>query len=75
MIQSAGFNHIQPYWAAPEMRFPDRYVPLDVASVSQARREGLRQGAFRSTDRLMRFVPAGWVKHLTQGLVFVATKS
>jgi SAM-dependent methyltransferase len=74
MIEAAGFQQLQPYWAAPEMRFPDRYVPLDAASVRQARQEGLRQGAFRSTDRLMRLVPAACVKHLTQGLVFVATK-
>jgi SAM-dependent methyltransferase len=74
MIADAGFDQIHAYWAAPEMRFPDRYVPLDPGSVRRARREGLRQGAYRSTDRLMRLVPAAWVKHLTQGLVFTATR-
>lgn len=76
LLQSAGFDHLQPYWAAPEMRYPERYIPLDAPSVRAARRKAdFREGAFRSTQMLMPWVPAPCVKHVTHGLVFLATKN
>lgn len=76
LVRGAGFGRIDAYWAAPEMRFPDRYIPLDAASVRAARREGgFRQAGFRSVNMIMRCVPAALVKHFTHGLVFLATKA
>ncbi len=71
-----GFGQIQSYWAAPEMRFPDRYIPLDSASVRAARREGgFRQGDQRSSQWVMPWIPAPLVKHFTRGHCFLAFKN
>jgi SAM-dependent methyltransferase len=75
MLRQAGFEGLRSFWAAPEMRHPDRFVPTDAASVRAARREGgLVQGELRSTRALMPLVPAALVKHLTPGLAFLATR-
>jgi SAM-dependent methyltransferase len=76
LLMAAGFDRLQPYWAVPEMRYPDRYIPADGASVRAVRREGgLTQGTHRMTRLLMPWVPARWVRHVTPGLVFLARKS
>lgn len=75
MLRDAGFDRADSFWAAPEMRFPTHYVPTDAASIRKARREdGFVQGEMRSTRLLMPFIPASFVKHLTPGLTFLATK-
>jgi len=76
MLRQAGFESSRSFWAAPEMRYPTHYVPNDVESIRRARRDaGFVQGDGRLTRLLMRFVPAPWVKHVTPGLTFVATKA
>ena len=75
MLRDVGFDKIDSFWAAPEMRVPTHYVPTDTASIRQARREdGFVQGELRSTRLLMPMVPAPLVKHFTPGLAFLATK-
>jgi len=76
MLGDAGFERIRSFWAVPEMRYPEHYIETDAASVRRARGAGgLVQGHQRSTRLLMRFVPAGWVRHVTPGLAFVAFKA
>ena len=74
LLRDAGFEKIDSFWATPEMRYPTRYVPTGTASVREARHAGLIQGEMRSTRMLMRFIPAGFVKHFTPGLAFLAIK-
>lgn len=73
MLASAGFDRIDAYWAAPEMRYPQRYVRADAASVRAVRRAGgFEQGESRLLRLLMRHVPAGLVRQVAPGNVFLA---
>jgi SAM-dependent methyltransferase len=72
LLREAGFEVEQSWWAAPEMRFPARMVPIDSKSVRAARRAGIRQGDSRAEKLLMNFVPAPLVKHVAPGLSFLA---
>jgi SAM-dependent methyltransferase len=75
MLEAAGFCADRSYWATPEMRYPDEYVPTDAASIRAARRRrGFVQGESRLTRLLMRWIPAAWVKCFSPGLLFVAAK-
>lgn len=75
MLHDAGFAQTRSFWAAPEMRYPTHYVATDAESVRQARRQpGFVQGEGRSGRWLMRWVPAAWVKYVTPGLAFLATR-
>ncbi len=74
LLRKHGFEVLQTWWAAPEMRWTEEMVPTDVPSVRKARRLGLNQGATRSERLIMRFVPARLVKHFTPGLAFLAEK-
>jgi SAM-dependent methyltransferase len=75
MLHKAGFGKSASYWAAPEMRFPTHYVPTDAASIRKARLDPeLVQGDMRSTNLLMRWIPAALVKHFTPGLAFIVHK-
>jgi SAM-dependent methyltransferase len=75
LLRRAGFVRPASYWAAPEMRYPHAYVPTDAASVREARsRPGFVQGDSRSTKLLTPLFPAGLVKHVTPGLLFVVEK-
>lgn len=76
LLHQHGFTDVQSYWAAPEMRYPDRLIPNETKAIREARRAGgFRQGEVRRTQMLMPWVPAGLVKHITTGLTFTATKS
>lgn len=76
LITNAGFQNARSYWAAPEMRFPKRIVPTDAASIRKARRDpDFVQGPNRRVRMIMPWIPAGLVRHFTQGLMFVATKA
>ena len=76
MLRTAGFARLQSYWAAPEVRYPAEYVPLDAAAVRRARlRKDFQQGEGRITRALMKRVPASWVRYVTPGLAFLATKA
>lgn len=75
MLEQAGFDPPRSYWAAPEMRFPNHYVPTDAPSIRAARRQpGFTQGESRATRLLMPLIPAPIVKHFTRGLLFVSRK-
>lgn len=75
MLQQSGFDKVDSFWAAPEMRYPTHYVPTHTKAIREAwRQPGFVQGESRSSRLLMRFVPAGLVKHFTPGLTFIATK-
>jgi hypothetical protein len=64
----------QSWWAAPEMRFPEKMVPTDPNSVREARRSGINQGQGRAERLLMTLVPAPLVKHFAPGLSFLARR-
>ena len=75
LLRDVGFERIDSYWAAPEVRYPTHYVPTDAVSVREARgKAGFVQGEMRSTRMLMPLIPARLVKHFTPGLAFLATK-
>jgi SAM-dependent methyltransferase len=76
MLRNAGFKNIDSFWAAPEMRFPKQYVATDAASIRKARSNPqFIQGEMRTTRLLMPFIPARFVKYVTPGLAFLATKA
>lgn len=73
MLQQAGLENIESFWAAPEMRFPDRYISTRPEAIRAARRQGgLAQGHTRLTRLVMPRVPAHLVHHVMPGLVFIA---
>lgn len=75
LLSEYGFRDVRSYWAAPEMRYPDRYVSTDASSIRAARREGgFRQGDSRLRSALMPWMPAPLVKHVSPGLAFLAYK-
>ena len=75
MLRDSGFPRAQSFWAVPEMRYPIQYVPTDAESIRRARgTPGFVQGEMRSTRLMMRFIPAGAVKHFTPGHAFLAIK-
>ncbi len=70
-----GFDSINAFWAAPEMRLPHKYIPLDKASIRQARKEGdFAQGDSRLTRLVMPWIPAGLIKHFSRGHCFLIHK-
>ncbi len=76
MIRSHGFSEVRSFWAAPEMRYPLRFVPCDTESIRAARREeGFVQGETRLTRLIMPWVPAPWIRHVMPGLAFLATRA
>lgn len=75
LLRTAGFEQLQSYWAAPEMRYPTHYIPTDAVAVRHARRDpSLRQGETRLTNLVMSLMPAPWVKFFTPGLVMVVRR-
>lgn len=75
MLHQAGFGSAESYWAAPEMRFPSRYVRTTPAQIRAARADrDFVQGEYAITRSLMRWIPAAFVRHVTSGLTFVARK-
>jgi SAM-dependent methyltransferase/uncharacterized protein YbaR (Trm112 family) len=76
MLAHQGFGEIKSLWAAPEMRFPLHYIPTDSESIKLARRQpDFVESSMESTNLLLRFIPDSLVKHVTQGLVFLAKKT
>ena len=75
LLRKAGLDTVQSYWAAPEMRFPISFIPVDAASVREARKQLSRQGHSRSTNLLTRLTPASFVRHVMPGFFFIARKS
>ena len=76
MVFNAGFAKIDSYWATPEMRCPEFYVPCNAGAIRRARREpGFLQGDSKVTRFIMPLIPASLVKYLTPGLALLAVKS
>jgi len=76
MLTCSGFTDVKSFWAAPEMRFPDRYIPNEADAIRAARREGgFAQGHTRLTRLLMPFIPPRLVKHFSPGLAFLVRKA
>lgn len=74
MFRGAGFGSVRTFWASPEMRYPEWFVPTDAESVRAARREhGPKLYNGRLSRLMLPWVPPGLVKHLTPGLCVVAT--
>lgn len=74
-LEEAGFADLKSFWAAPEMRYPTDYVPVDAASIRAARaRREFSQGEGRKAKWLMRPVPARWVRQVMPGLAFLGVK-
>ncbi len=75
LLRRHGYCDLTSYWAVPEMRYPERFVKTDAASIRLARRDPqFKQGETRRTRMLMRLIPTGLVRHFTRGLLFIARK-
>jgi SAM-dependent methyltransferase len=75
LLRESSLDPVASYWATPEMRHPEDYVPTNAEAIRLARqRPGFVQGEMRSTRLLMKLVPAPLVKHVTPGLAFVAMR-
>jgi SAM-dependent methyltransferase len=75
LLERSGLEVVKSYWAAPEMRYPARWIDTCSNSIRAARREGgFAQGETRKTALLMRFLPAAAVKYVMPGLVFLARR-
>ena len=74
LLRRAGLSPEASYWAVPEMRFAEQYVPNDAQSIRQARRTLVKQSSTRTTEVLMRATPAPLVRYVTPGLFFIARK-
>lgn len=73
MLSKAGFARIEGYWAAPEMRKPTEFVPIDGHALSQRRSApDFTQHVSRKGRLIMRLIPDRFVKHVTPGLTFLA---
>ena len=75
ILHAIGFSPIESYWAVPEMRFPEYFIPTDTLAVRRTRRNLVRQANSLATEFLMRATPACMVKHFSPGLFFVARKA
>ncbi|MGE0708235.1 MAG: class I SAM-dependent methyltransferase [Planctomycetota bacterium] len=69
LLCEVGFERPRSLWAAPEVRYPRRFVSMRAAAVRAARRHPDFEVSLP-----LRLVPARLVKHLAHGLVFVARK-
>jgi SAM-dependent methyltransferase len=74
LIQSVGLSPTRSYWAVPDMRFADRFIPTDAKAIRAARKELTRQSHTRATEILMRATPASFVRHFAPGLFVIAHK-
>lgn len=72
MLEQAGFEIEQSWWAAPEMRFPDEMVATDPQSIRDARRRRIRQGEGRAEEMITSLLPAPMVKHFAPGISYLA---
>jgi SAM-dependent methyltransferase len=73
MLSKAGFARIESYWAAPEMRQPSEFVPIEGSNLAERRKSGeLIESNSRKERLVMRLVPNGLVKYITPGLTFLA---
>jgi SAM-dependent methyltransferase len=73
MLKLAGFNEIAGFWAAPDMRWPKKYVSYD-SDLSVIRDKQLT-GLMPIRSRLaMRAVPTRLLKYVAPGLTFLARK-
>jgi SAM-dependent methyltransferase len=76
LMSACGFDVQRSFWAAPEMRYPERFIDSEAGAVRQARTEGgFRHGETRLTDFLMRWMPAPLVRHFAPGLAFLARRA
>lgn len=77
LLRAAGFTNLRPYWAAPDARYPARYIPADRDSILAAKL-ALSPGELGRTRRvrwLMKLVPAGLLRYVAPSLVFLAAKA
>jgi SAM-dependent methyltransferase len=74
LIRSAGLLPVRSYWAVPEMRFAEYFIPTDAKTIRSARRSLTRQSNTWATDILMRATPASMVRYFTPGLFLIAQK-
>ena len=74
LLRSAGLSPEASYWAVPEMRFAEQYIPTDAQSIRAARPTLTRQSSTKTTEILMRATPARLVRYFTPGLFFLARK-
>lgn len=76
LLRAAGFGNLRPYWAAPDARYPVRYVPADRDSIVAAKASlAPRELAHtRRVEWLLRLCPAGLLRYVAPSLVFLAAK-
>jgi ubiquinone/menaquinone biosynthesis C-methylase UbiE len=73
LIQAAGFNKIEPYWAVPDMRRPERYILANTRSIRAARKSKLNQGQ-GIVGKVTKLIPSCAVKYVAYGNVAIAYK-
>lgn len=74
MIEGRGFIISQSWWATPDMRYTDKFIPCENSAIRRARKSGLQQGGSRSERIIMSLIPASLVKYFAPGLNFLAEK-
>jgi SAM-dependent methyltransferase len=73
MLNEAGFDDISGFWAAPDMRWPTKYIPID-SDLSQVRDNELTKMMPRRPRLAMRAIPTPLLKYFAPGLTFLARK-
>lgn len=75
MLCEAGLSVTKAYWSAPEVRYPTRFVELEIDAIRRARSDtSFCQGAHRSQRFFLPVLPARLVKYFIPGHFFVGTK-
>lgn len=75
MLRAGGFELLESFWAAPDLRYPQHYIRVDNGALRIARSQpGFKHSTLRREEFLMRWVPAPWIKYLSHGLIFIAGK-
>jgi SAM-dependent methyltransferase len=73
MLRAAGFNDIAGFWAAPDMRWPKKYISYD-SDLSKVRDKELTDLMPNRPRLAMKAVPTPLLKYFAPGLTFLARK-
>lgn len=71
MLLHNRFDHIESYWATPEMRWPEQMISFEPRTFRRERRSA-PQGESRRVRMIASMLPHWTIKHTAAGLVFLA---
>lgn len=75
LLSESGFDLVHSYWSGPDNRYPRWHLANDARSIRAARAtHGFEQGATRTTQAVMPWVPAALVHLVSPGLTFVVRR-